>query len=153
MNDKNFKLICGLLKQQSGIVLEDDKGYLAENRLAPVARQFGHADVDALVANIVATKSRDAVQAVVEAMETNETYFFRDVDPFAHFEQIYMPARLEEASDRKQMRIWSAAASTGQEGCSLAMTPGSEQNYAAWLSQQSSRDRYFRKRIAAGEIW
>ena len=121
MNEKNFKLICGLLKQQAGIVLEDDKGYLAENRLAPVARHFGHADVDALIANIVATKSRDAVKAVVEAMATNETYFFRDVDPFAHFEQIYLPARLEGDPGKKQMRVWSAAASTGQEAYSLAL--------------------------------
>lgn len=121
MNEKNFKLICGLLKQQAGIVLEDDKGYLADNRLAPVARHFGHADVDALVANIIATKSRDAVKAVVEAMATNETYFFRDVDPFTHFEQIYLPAMLEGEPGKKQIRVWSAAVSTGQEAYSLAM--------------------------------
>lgn len=121
MNEKNFKLLRALLKQQVGVVLEDDKGYMAENRLAPVARHFGHADIDALISNIISTKSRDAVKAVIEALVTNETYFFRDVDPFAHFEQTFLPALLENHPDKKQLRVWSAAASTGQEAYSLAM--------------------------------
>lgn len=121
MNSKNFQFLAALLKQECGLALDTDKVYLAETRLGPIARQFNHADVDALVANIVATKSRESVRAVIEAMVTNETFFFRDSIPFQHFEEVALPELLEARKERRQLRIWSAAASTGQEPYSLAM--------------------------------
>lgn len=121
MNPKHYQFLTALLQRECGLVIDKEKTYLAESRLAPVARRFGHADIDALIANIMATKSRESVRAVVDAMVTNETFFFRDRKPFDHFEQHVLPELLETQAARKQIRIWSAAASTGQEAYSLAM--------------------------------
>jgi len=121
MNPKHYQFLRALIQRECGLVLDSEKTYLAESRLAPVARRFGHADIDALIANIMATKSRDSVRALVDAMVTNETFFFRDRKPFDHFEQHVLPDLLTARADRKQIRIWSAAASTGQEAYSLAM--------------------------------
>jgi chemotaxis protein methyltransferase CheR len=58
---------------------------------------------------------------VVEAMTTNETFFFRDKTPFDHFRDSIMPELLRARTSRKSVRIWCAAGSTGQEPYSLAM--------------------------------
>ena len=121
MNPKHYQFLTALLQRECGLVIDKEKTYLAESRLAPVARRFGHADIDALIANIMSTKSRESVRAVVDAMVTNETFFFRDRKPFDHFEQHVLPELLEQHAAKKQIRIWSAAASTGQEAYSLAM--------------------------------
>jgi chemotaxis protein methyltransferase CheR len=61
------------------------------------------------------------VTQVVEAMTTNETFFFRDKVPFDHFREVIMPELLQARANRKSVRIWCAAGSTGQEPYSLAM--------------------------------
>jgi chemotaxis protein methyltransferase CheR len=65
--------------------------------------------------------SASLVTQVVEAMTTNETFFFRDKVPFDHFRQLIMPEILKARASRKSVRIWCAAGSTGQEPYSLAM--------------------------------
>ncbi len=121
MKPTHYQFLAALLQRECGLIIDSDKTYLAESRLAPVARRFGHADIDALVANIMSTKSRESVRAVVDAMVTNETFFFRDRKPFDHFEEHVLPAMLTSLAPKRQMRIWSAASSTGQEAYSLAM--------------------------------
>ena len=59
--------------------------------------------------------------AVVEAMTTNESFFFRDKTPFEHFRLTIMPALLAARKNSRVIRIWCAAAATGQEPYSLAM--------------------------------
>src|SRR4029079_18853978 len=59
--------------------------------------------------------------AVVEAMTTNESFFFRDKTPFEHFRDVMIPDLLSARATQKRIRIWCAAASTGQEPYSLAM--------------------------------
>ena len=58
---------------------------------------------------------------VTEAMTTNETFFFRDRTPFGHFENVMLPEFLKARAGSRRLRIWCAAASTGQEPYSLAM--------------------------------
>jgi len=65
--------------------------------------------------------STSIVAQVVEAMTTNETFFFRDKIPFEHFRDSIMPEMLRARAGRKSIRIWCAAGSTGQEPYSLAM--------------------------------
>jgi len=125
MSPQEFKKLADLLRQRSGLVLGDDKAYLAESRLTPVARSWGHADATALVRAIVRGESngRDPklITDVVEAMTTNESFFFRDQKPFDQFRNVMLPALMESRAQRKQLRIWSAACSSGQEPYSLAM--------------------------------
>jgi chemotaxis protein methyltransferase CheR len=100
--------------------LSADKQYLVESRLIPLARRSGLGGIGDLVAKMRAGAEQLTV-AVVEAMTTNETFFFRDKVPFEHFRETVMPAMLEARKSRRAIRIWCAASSTGQEPYSLAM--------------------------------
>jgi chemotaxis protein methyltransferase CheR len=108
------------LKQRSGLVLTADKQYLVESRLLPVARKIGLVNLTALV-NQLKRGDELLMTAVVEAMATNESFFFRDKVPFYHFTSIIMPALIAARRSTRTIRIWCAAASTGQEPYSLAM--------------------------------
>ncbi|WP_374372666.1 protein-glutamate O-methyltransferase CheR [Dongia sp.] len=121
MTITDFDFICQILKTRSGLVLTNDKAYLLESRLLPVARKWKLATFDDLV-RLIRTKNDEAViRDVVEAMTTNESFFFRDTKPFDQFKQICMPAMLKARAGNKTLRIWSAACSSGQEAYSLAM--------------------------------
>lgn len=115
-----FAWLAGLLKAHSGLVLGADKAYLLDCRLAPIARQHGCATLEALVARLRAAPEGPLVADVVEAMTTNETFFFRDGAPFAHV-RAALPRLCAARPPGAGLRIWSAGCSTGQEAYSLAM--------------------------------
>lgn len=121
MTPVEYDFLRQFLKTRSGLVLSNEKQYLIESRLLPVARKNGLQSIGALVARL--RDARDAVlgEAVVEAMTTNESFFFRDKVPFDHLVQTILPDLLEKRAARRQIRIWCAAASTGQEPYSIAM--------------------------------
>ncbi|MGJ5182080.1 CheR family methyltransferase [Bradyrhizobium oligotrophicum] len=121
MNQPDYEFLRKLLRDKSGLDLSADKQYLIESRLLPLARKAGLASISDLV-----QKLRDGssvlVSQVVEAMTTNETFFFRDKVPFDHFRDVIVPELLKARAGRKSLRIWCAACSTGQEPYSLAMS-------------------------------
>jgi chemotaxis protein methyltransferase CheR len=116
----DYEYLRKLLKDQSGLDLSADKQYLIESRLVPLSRKAELAGIPELVQKMKAG-SASLVAQVVEAMTTNETFFFRDKIPFDHFRQSIMPEILKARAARKSVRIWCAAGSTGQEPYSLAM--------------------------------
>jgi chemotaxis protein methyltransferase CheR len=118
----DYEYLRRLLRERSGLVLSADKQYLVESRLLPVARKAGFADVGALVQRLRSPNSEDLATQVVEAMTTNESFFFRDRIPFELFHGTIMPQLLAARAERRRIRIWCAAASTGQEPYSLAMS-------------------------------
>ncbi|MCC8967158.1 protein-glutamate O-methyltransferase CheR [Bradyrhizobium sp. Pear76] len=120
MTPPDYEYLRKLLKDHSGLDLSADKQYLIESRLLPLARKSGLSGIPDLVAKIRAGSSTHTVQ-VVEAMTTNETFFFRDKVPFDHFRDTIMPEVLRARAARRSVRIWCAAGSTGQEPYSLAM--------------------------------
>ena len=103
---------------RGAIVLDETKGYLIEARLSPIARR------EAMTLTHLVSRLRRGSptleQDVVEALATNETTFFRDVKPFDALRDVVLPDVLT-SNDGRQLAIWSAAASTGQEAYSLAM--------------------------------
>jgi chemotaxis protein methyltransferase CheR len=117
----DYDYLRKLLKERSGLVLSADKQYLVESRLLPVARKIGAAGLSQLVQKLNEPKAERLTIEVVEAMMTNESFFFRDKLPFEHFREVIMPALLAARSAQRRIRIWCAAASTGQEPYSLAM--------------------------------
>jgi chemotaxis protein methyltransferase CheR len=121
MKPDDFQYLGRLLKERSGLTLGDDKGYLLENRLVPVARRHGLKDLDDLVASLRGGGGEALVRDVVEAMTTNESFFFRDKKPFDQFTSIVLPHLLKARAASRSFRIWSAACSSGQEPYSLAM--------------------------------
>jgi chemotaxis protein methyltransferase CheR len=118
---ENYRFLQQHVYSQSGIVLEGDKQYLFESRLTPIVRQHGLATINDLCALILANGKPDLGRQVVEAMTTNETYFFRDPAHYDAIRTVLLPRLRHERGDTKRMRFWSAASSTGQEAYSLAM--------------------------------
>jgi chemotaxis protein methyltransferase CheR len=116
----DYEYLRKLLKDHSGLDLSADKQYLIESRLLPLARKAGLAGLPELVQKMKGGSAAFIAQ-VVEAMTTNETFFFRDKIPFEHFRDTIMPELLQARAGRKSLRIWCAAGSTGQEPYSLAM--------------------------------
>jgi chemotaxis protein methyltransferase CheR len=116
----DYEYLRKFLKDHSGLDLSAEKHYLIESRLLPLARKSGLDGIGELVQKLKAG-SAVFVSQVVEAMTTNETFFFRDKVPFDHFREVIMPELLQARANRKSVRIWCAAGSTGQEPYSLAM--------------------------------
>jgi chemotaxis protein methyltransferase CheR len=119
---QDFDYLRQLLRARSGLVLSAEKQYLAESRLLPVARRHGLTTLTELIGRLKAATTAPLTAEVVEAMTTNETFFFRDKLPFDHFRDTVLPALIEARAREKRIRIWCTAASTGQEPYSLAMT-------------------------------
>ncbi|MBR1229564.1 MULTISPECIES: protein-glutamate O-methyltransferase CheR [unclassified Bradyrhizobium] len=121
MTPPDYEYLRKLLKDHSGLDLSADKQYLIESRLLPLSRKCGLAGISELVQKMKGGASTIVAQ-VVEAMTTNETFFFRDKVPFDHFRDSIVPEVLKARAARKSIRIWCAAGSTGQEPYSLAMS-------------------------------
>jgi chemotaxis protein methyltransferase CheR len=120
MTPPDYEYLRKLLKDHSGLDLSSDKQYLIESRLLPLSRKVGLSGISELVQKMKGG-SASLISQVVEAMTTNETFFFRDKVPFEHFRGSIMPEILQARAGRKSLRIWCAAGSTGQEPYSLAM--------------------------------
>ena len=120
MTPLDYEYLRKILKERSGLDLAADKQYLVESRLVPLARKAGLPGIGDLV-----QKMKGGAEAligdVVEAMTTNETFFFRDKVPFDHLRETMIPAMLQARAARRSLRIWCAAGSTGQEPYSIAM--------------------------------
>src|ERR1700757_2770703 len=117
-----FDTFATLLKSRSGLVIGTDKLYLLETRLASILKREKLRDLAALAERLRAPGSDAVARDVVEAMTTNESFFFRDDKPFQHFRNKALPRLLAARPAGTTLRIWSAAASTGQEAYSVAMT-------------------------------
>ncbi len=120
MTPSDYDFLRRLLKERSGLDLSADKQYLVESRLLPLARRSELPGIAELVARIRAG-AEPLTSDVVEAMTTNETFFFRDKIPFDHLRQAVLPALMQARAGRRSLRIWCAASSTGQEPYSIAM--------------------------------
>jgi chemotaxis protein methyltransferase CheR len=118
---QDFDYLRKYLRDRSGLVLAVEKQYLAEGRLLPVARRNGMSSIDELIDRLKNRATASLSAEVVEAMTTNETFFFRDKLPFDHFRDTIVPALIAARARERRIRIWCTAASTGQEPYSLAM--------------------------------
>ena len=117
----SFAYVSDVVRRESAIVLEPGKEYLVESRLLPLARAGGHASVEDYVAALRARPTREAVNDVVEALTTNETFWFRDMEPFEVLRTVVVPEVLRSAAARRRLTIWSGACSSGQEAYTIAM--------------------------------
>lgn len=116
-----FDVLRRFLKQRSGLDLGPEKQYLAESRLRPICDDAGVRSLGELVWKLQLDGDRGLADAVVGAMATHETMFFRDRTPFESLRTEILPSLISARAATKRLRIWSAAASTGQEAYSLAI--------------------------------
>ena len=119
LDDKEYQQFRSFLEQQCGIVLGENKQYLVKSRLAPLMARFDVASLSELVVKTLSPRERQLRAAVVDAMTTNETLWFRDNYPFELLKNKLFP---EFAELRRPIKIWSAASSSGQEPYSIAMS-------------------------------
>ena len=121
MTDADFDYLRAFLKTRSGLALTPEKRYLVDSRLTPVCKRFSLSTLRDLVGCLRLGADGAIERAVIEAMTTNETFFFRDRAPFDLFRDVLLPRLLAARATTRRLRIWCAAASTGQEPYSLAM--------------------------------
>lgn len=118
---ENYEFLRDYLMEVCGLALGTDKGYFLESRLLPVAEERRLRDLNGLCMALRSNHDRVLQTKVIEAVTTNETLFFRDVAPFQALQSTIIPAVMERNQASRSIRIWSAAASSGQEAYSLVM--------------------------------
>lgn len=118
---ENYRFLQEHVYSTVGIVLESNKHYLFQSRLAPIVRQLGLSSINDLCAFVKTGCHHDVAHQIAESMTTNETYFFRDPAQYDAIRNVLLPALKKERQNSKKLRFWSAASSTGQEAYSLAM--------------------------------
>jgi len=121
MHADTYRYLQDYVYRESGIVLDGDKHYLLEARLMPIVRQRQLGSLNDLCALLQATADAPLKRQVVEAMTTNETFFFRDTAQYDALKSIVLPELIQQHQDTRKLSFWSAAASSGQEAYSLAM--------------------------------
>jgi chemotaxis protein methyltransferase CheR len=130
---KSYDALCAYLRRASGLVLDSDKRYLVESRVAPIVRREGFSGLTELLRAMERGLHPGLAQEVVQAMTINETYFFRDKLPFDKLREFFLPELIEARSTRRSLRIWCAASSTGQEPYSISMILDEfQQRLAGW---------------------
>jgi chemotaxis protein methyltransferase CheR len=117
----DFEFVRDIVRRGSAIVLEPSKDYLVDARLSPLARKEGFDSVGTLIARLRAEGDGPLRRKVIDAMTTNETLFFRDQAPFDVLRQKLLPELIAKRSAKRELRIWSAACSSGQEPYTIAM--------------------------------
>ena len=139
MTPSDYEYLRKLLKERSGLDLSAEKQYLVEGRLVPLARKAGVPGIPALVLKMKG--GAEALTAeVVEAMTTNETFFFRDKVPFDHLKESVLPALIKARAARRSLRFWCAASSTGQEPYSIAMVLKETAALSGWRTEIIATD-------------
>ena len=121
VNAAEFGFIRQFLYTRLAIQVGVDKDYLIESRLTPLLRKYGLPDFGGLVQRLRANDSDALSLDVLDAMTTNETYFFREPALFDELVRQLLPKLMVGRADVRRLQIWSAACSSGQEPYSLAM--------------------------------
>jgi chemotaxis protein methyltransferase CheR len=117
----SFEYVRAVLRERSGHCLEDDKAYLVETRLLPLARRQGFESVEDLVLRLRSRRDEKLLGELTEAMTINETFFFRDGHPFEVLRRAVLPELVRRRAHERCLNIWSAACSSGQEAYSVAL--------------------------------
>lgn len=119
LDENSYHQFRVFLEQQCGIVLGERKQYLVKSRLAPLMSKFDVSSLSELVTRTLSPVERQLRAAVIDAMTTNETLWFRDDYPFKLLQSKLLP---DFANRQTPVKIWSAASSSGQEPYSIAMS-------------------------------
>lgn len=117
----DFEYLRTLVRNQSGVVLEPHKDYLAELHLDKLATQAGFTSITAFTEHLKTIPFNHLHTQAVEALLISETSFFRDRYPFEALQTSVLPSLIQSRSSNRSFTIWSAGCSTGQEPYSIAM--------------------------------
>jgi len=121
VSEPEYILLKQFIENHCGIVLEKGKEYLIETRLSELAKEVGADSFQAFHLKAKNDKSGNLRERIIDAMTTNETSWFRDNSAWEYLKRKGVPNLIDRMIKGEKVRIWSAAASTGQEAYSLAM--------------------------------
>ena len=121
VSDSSSRILAGLLEARTGQQLTMNRRWRIETAVSSLLRERGIATLDELITILVMGREPALATHVIEALLNNETYFFRDRQPFDLLSAQALPTLARTRADKKRLRIWSAGCSTGQEVYSLAM--------------------------------
>jgi len=120
MMKHEFNLMRRILKERSGIELDEDKMDIVEAKLRPLLKEFAFPSVAHLTLGLVKPDNERLRSRLAQSIAVLESYFFRDKAPFEYFAETMLPRLMERRAASRRIRIWCAATSTGQEPYSLA---------------------------------
>ena len=139
LSKEAFQRWQNFISERTGVFICEGKAYLFENRLLPLLQDFGCRDLDHLYQKALADKSTALVSSIIEVMTTHETSFFRDRWAFELLGDL---VDRFIAEGKRDLQVWSAACSTGEEPFSIAMT----------FKRALEAGRHFRPHILASDI-
>ena len=124
ISHQEFVAIRDLVYDRFGISLSDQKKSLVVSRLQKILRQRGYQNFKQYYDTLVADKTDQAISELANQITTNHTFFFREVDHFDFFSQTILPeiTRQHSATKSNDLRIWCAAASSGEEPYTIIIT-------------------------------
>jgi chemotaxis protein methyltransferase CheR len=127
ITEQEFADFSQYIHEMTGIVIPREKTYLLESRMQPILAEHGLGSFAELYRAARAEKRKNLAKEIIDAITTNETFFFRDNKPFELLRNKILPDIIDRrrrggAVGRIPLRIWSAACSSGQEVYSIAMT-------------------------------
>lgn len=120
ITDKEFRRLTAYIKSNYGINLKEEKRALVTGRLYNVLLENGFQDFSEYYEYILSDKTGDAATTLINKITTNHTFFMREADHFSYFRDKVLPYLSERVND-KDLRIWSAGCSSGEEPYTLAM--------------------------------
>lgn len=115
-----FEAFRIFLQEAAGIDLGDNKQYLVATRIRRILIDYNLDSISNLVQEIKQPSKRDLRQKVIDAMTTNETFWFRDTYPYDYLQKTILPKFCEEKPSGR-LRVWSSACSSGQEPYSISI--------------------------------
>lgn len=126
LSRESYAFLQKFIRQETGIVIEDDKEYLLQSRLQPImasniAKELKLNTLEMLVEKLASGTPSSLIQLVADGVTTNETFFFRDESVFESLRTEMLPSLFKQLDGMRKVRIWSAASSTGQEAYSIAL--------------------------------
>lgn len=128
----DFEYLRGLVKDHIAIVIDPGKEYLAETRLAPLVSEQGCASLQEFMGLLRRQSFSGLHRKVLDAMTNNETWFFRDANPFTGLTESVIPELMKRRAAEHRISIWSGACSSGQEPYSIAMSIRENFNLPGW---------------------
>ena len=124
LSDGEYQKYCELIYQIAGIRIADNKRIMVGNRVRRRLRATGISSFGTYFAFLTSPAGNQEMPLFLDAITTNETYFFRDMQNYEWLGETFLPEIIQQAISRKRpktLRIWSAACSTGEEPYSIAL--------------------------------
>ncbi len=141
MMTHEFGLVRRILKEHSGLNLGEDKQDLLEGKLRPLMAEFALPSLSHLVLAMMKPEAHHLRSRVAQTVTVQESYFFRDKAPFNYFIDVMLPRLMARRKESHRIRIWCAAAATGQEPYSLAMELAERgDTLAGWITEILATD-------------